>query len=323
MKILVLGGTVFLGRHVVQAAIDDGHEVTLFNRGRRNPQLFAGVERLVGDRNTDMGALRGRRFDAVIDCCGYTPAQLARTAEVLGGDVPHYVFVSTISVYAAFAPGVPYDESAPIAAGAQGYGPLKARTEEAAEAAWPGRVAHVRPGLIVGPHDPTGRFAYWPARVARGAEVLAPGRPDRPTQFIDVRDLANWCLHLAKQRTTGAFNAVGPLVPMAAVLEACRSVTAAAASFVWVPDEMLVAHGVEPFTGLPLWIPENDAAAGGLLLADANHAAAAGLRVRPLIDTVRDTYEWITGDTEAVTSNPTTVTAEREAQLLAEVARLA
>lgn len=317
MKILVLGGSVFLGRHVVQAALEQGHELTLINRGLHNPNLFPTAERLVGDRDGDMGALRGRRFDAVIDCCGYTPEQLQRTADALGGEVPHYTFVSTISVYAGFPPGMAFDESAPVSTGCEGYGPLKARAEEAIEAALPGRVAHVRPGLIAGPHDPTGRFTYWPSRVARGGEVLAPGRPQRPVQFIDVRDLALWCLHLAAQRTTGVFNAVGPGLPMAALLEACRVLTQSNACFVWLGDEELVAQDVAPWTGLPLWIPESDPASGGMLLADNRRAVEAGLLTRPLHDTIRDTLAWVTESNDAMQPTAATLSPEREAQCLA------
>jgi 2'-hydroxyisoflavone reductase len=168
MRVLILGGTVFLGRHTVAAALARGHDVTLFNRGRHNPQLFESVEKLRGDRDGDLAALRGRRFEAVIDTSGYRPEQMRTVVEALDGNAGHYVFISTMSAYRQFAPGRSYDEDAPLAEGHDGYGPLKARCEEVLEAALPGRVARVRPGLIVGPHDPTDRFTYWPRRIARG-----------------------------------------------------------------------------------------------------------------------------------------------------------
>ncbi len=320
MKLLVLGGTVFLGRHITQAALDRGHAVTLLNRGRHGAHLFPQAERLVGDRDGDLGALQGRRFDAVIDCSGYTPAQLARTAQALGDNAGHYTFVSSISAYARFAPDRCYDERAPLAAGHEGYGALKARCEEAIAAALPGRVGIVRPGLIVGPHDPTGRFTYWPQRVARGGEVLAPGRPGRPVQFIDARDLASWCVTLAESRVTGALNAAGAGVAMADFLSVCNDATGGAARFTWTSDEVLLALGVAPWTDLPLWLPENDPAVGGMLLADRARAHAAGLRTRPMGETIVDTLAWATATRESdfdSTRLVATLSPEREAQCLA------
>jgi 2'-hydroxyisoflavone reductase len=330
MKLLVLGGTVFLGRHVVQAALERGHDVAILTRGRHGKALFPGVERLVGDRDGDLCALRGRRFDAVVDCSGFTAAQVARSAEALGDGAPHYVFVSSISAYAAFAPDTLYDERAPLAQGDAGYGARKARAEEAIAAAMPGRVAIVRPGLIVGPHDPTGRFTYWPQRVARGGEVLAPGRPARPVQFIDARDLAPWLVHLAEARATGAFNAVGPRLPMAEFLDACRCAclvgTPGDARFTWIADETLLALGVAPWTGLPLWLPESDPAFGGMMLADLARARAAGLVTRAAHDTIVDTLAWSRDPPEPdaeTGQRVATLTAGREAECLGAVATAA
>ena len=314
MKLLVLGGTAFLGRHIAHAALEQGVDVTLLNRGQHGADLFPSVPRLVGDRNGDMSALRGRRFDAVIDCCGYTPEQITRTVEALDVDVPHYTFISSISVHASFAPGMAYDESAPVASGNDGYGPQKARAEEAVQAALPGRVACVRPGLIVGPFDPTGRFTYWPQRVARGGDVLAPGRPERPVQIIDARDLAAWCLQLARTRTAGVFNAIGPTLPFAKLLNTCRDVAGSDANFIWMSDEEVLAHDIEPWTALPLWIPENDPESGGMLLADNRRAMAAGLALRPLRETVADTLRWALG-TE-VAASAATLAPQREQQCL-------
>jgi len=294
MKLLVLGGTVFLGRHVVESALARGHSVTLFNRGRQNPNLFPEVEKLRGDRDGDLSALGGRRFDAVIDTTTYTPGQARGMAEILDRRIEHYTFISSISAYAGFPAGGSYDETAPLAEGNEGYGPLKARSEGALEAAFPGRVAHVRPGLVAGPHDPTDRFTYWPRRIAQGGEVLAPGRPQRPIQFIDARDLADWCVRLSEGRRTGYFNAVGPqsLLTMRQFLEACCSAVGCNARFNWVPDEELIAAGAEAWTELPLWIPENDEESGDLFLGDNKKAIAAGLTYRPILDTIIETLEW-------------------------------
>lgn len=322
VSLLVLGGTVFLGRCVVEAALARGHQVTLFNRGRQNPQLFPQVEKLRGDRDGNLAALRGRSFDAVIDCSGYRPEQVRAVTEALDDNIGHYTFVSSISVYREFPPGRVFDEDASIAAGSDGYGPLKARTEEALEAAMPGRVAHVRPGLIVGPHDPTGRFTYWPRRVAQGGRVLAPGRPERPIQFIDVRDLAEWCARLAESRRAGTFNAVGAPAGLAMkrLLDDCRTVAGSDAQFTWVADAELVAAGVESWTELPLWVPEEEPGFGGMLLADNQRAVTAGLAFRPIAETIRATLDWDRthgASLSAASIRTTAMTREREAELLA------
>lgn len=326
-KLLVLGGTVFLGRHVVDAALAAGCEVTVLNRGRREVPFSQAVEQLKGDRNGDLSALQGRRFDAVLDCCGYTPEQLQRAADALRDSVDHYVFVSTISVYARFAPGLAFDESAEVTTATDGYGGGKARAEEVIAAAMPGRVSTVRPGLIVGPHDPTGRFTYWPSRVARGGTVLAPGRPERPVQFIDARDLAAWCVQLALLRTAGVFHGVGPSGSMASLLQACEQACRQAspqaegcvAEWVWGDDATLLAEQVAPWTGLPLWLPEADPQHGGMLLASDVRAIAAGLRTRPWGDTARDTLAWAQ-EAGAAAHSAAALTAEAEARILARLA---
>jgi 2'-hydroxyisoflavone reductase len=316
MKLLVLGGTIFLGRHVADAALAAGSEVTLLNRGTRAVGFITSVEQLRGDRDGDLSALRGRHFDAVVDCCGYTPAQLQRTADVLHDQVDHYVFISSISVYARFPPGRAYDESAPVTSATEGYGGCKARAEEVIRAAFPGRVTVLRPGLIVGPHDPTGRFTYWPLRMARGGRVLAPGRPDRPVHFIDVRDLAAWCVQLAQQRKPGVFHGVGPAGTMADLLQACHQAAAGNAQWVWRDDAHLLQANVAPWTGLPLWIPEADADSGGMLLASDQRAVQAGLTTRPWVATARDTLEWALAAGGA-NGSAATLTAEAEAEILA------
>lgn len=321
MRLLILGGTVFLGRHVIAAALARGHTVAMLNRGRHGPGLFPEVERLIGDRDGDMSALRGREFDAVIDCSAFNPAQIERTIAALDTGTPHVVLVSSISAYGVFPPHRAFDESTPLADGNEGYGPLKARAEEALARALPDRHAIVRPGLIVGPHDPTGRFTYWPTRVARGGEILAPGRPERPVQVIDVRDLAAFCVVLAESRTTGAFNAVGPPLPMKELLEACvQAAPDGDARFTWKPDAMLLVLGVAPWTGLPLWLPEEDPSYGGMLLGDASRAVAAGLTTRSIQATAADTLAWAQAPREPgweTSKLVATLAPEREAEILA------
>jgi 2'-hydroxyisoflavone reductase len=298
VNILVIGGSVFLGKNIVEAALARGHHVTVFNRGSRKNTYSKPVDHVQGDRSTDLHRLQGRRFDSVIDCCAYTPEHMALAADALMPLTGHYVFVSTISVYSRFPPGETYDETAAVCQGHTGYGAQKARAEEVIEAAFPGRVAHVRPGLIVGPDDPSGRFAYWPLRVAAGGAVLAPGRPARLVHYIDVRDLAAWCLALAEAKTAGMFNAAGPSDTMRNFLKSCQQVCNPLAEFYWVDDAVLTAAQVAPWTGLPLWIPESDADYGGMLLADCSRARQAGLTTRPWEETIRDTLRWAQDHTE-------------------------
>ncbi len=319
-KILVLGGTVFLGRHVVEAALAAGCEVAVFNRGSRTLAFAGAVEPLRGDRDGDLSALRGRHFDAVVDCSGYTPEQVKGTAIVLRDQVAHYVFVSTISVYARFAPGLAYDESAPVTTDATGYGGGKARAEEALKAAYAERATCVRPGLIVGPYDPTGRFTYWPLRMARGGQVLAPGRPERPVQCIDARDLAAWCIQLALQHRGGVFHGVGPTGTMADMLAACQQAAGAESQLRWCTDAELVQADVAPWTGLPLWIPESDASFGGMLLASDRRARQAGLQTRSWLATAQDTLTWARTTPQAAQLG-SALAPEAEAALLESVSR--
>lgn len=302
MKLLVLGGTVFLGRHVVDAALARGHEVTLFNRGRHSPDLYSQIEKLRGDRDGNLTPLAGRRWDAVIDPSGYVPRIVRDSVEMLAGAVEHYTFISSISVYPTL-PTAGMDEDAPTGTlddervetvDGDTYGPLKALCERAAEAAMPGRVLNVRAGLIVGPHDPTGRFTYWPVRVARGGDVLAPGRPQRPVQFIDARDLAEWTVRMAESRGTGVFNVTGPDEPltMGRLLAECKAVSGSDARFVWLDDRFLLEHEAGPWMELPLWIPEDRPEMSGFMSVSVERALAAGLTLRPLADTIRATLDW-------------------------------
>jgi nucleoside-diphosphate-sugar epimerase len=289
MRLLVLGGTVFVGRHIVDAAREHGHEVTLFNRGRTAPGLFPDLERIVGDRTKDLSALCGRRFDAVIDTSGYQPAVVRKSARALADSVGLYAFVSTISVYAAFTPGM--DERTPLAEEAEDdYGPLKARCEREVESALPGRALIVRPCIVAGPYDPSDRFTYWVRRVADGGDMLAPGEPARPVQLIDARDLGDWLVRAIEEAIPGMFNTTGATVGFGDMLEACLAAAGSTPRFVWVPDDFLLEHGVKPFTDLPLWCPAEEAAA--FFTVDSSRAIAKGLRFRPLRETARDTLEW-------------------------------
>ena len=300
MKLLVLGGTVFLGRHVVDAAVARGHEVTVFNRGRSEPGPPPQVERLTGDRVAgEIDALRRRTWDAAVDTSGYFPAHVCDAAAALReGGAGHLTFVSSVSAYAGFSqPGM--DEHAPLhePAGADvaevtetTYGPLKVACERAAHEVFGDRALIVRPGIIVGPGDPIARFTYWVRRVARGGSVLAPGHPDARVQLIDARDLADWVVSMAERGAGGTFNAVGPDRPLTfgRMLAACRHAAGSQADFRWVADEALVEAGVEPFSELPLWVPATDPDAAGFYRIDNRRAVAAGLGFRPLVATARD-----------------------------------
>ena len=317
MQLLILGGTKFLGRHLVEGALARGHEVTLFNRGQLNPELFPEVEKLRGDRDGGLDALKGRRWDAAVDPSGFSPRVVRDSARLLADAVGHYTFVSSQSAYRdTSVPGVAEDypvvnindeqlreaealpQSELITAPFFGerYGALKALCERAAEGEMPGRVLHVRAGLIVGPHDYSDRFTYWPRRVAEGGEVLAPGNPERQVQFIDARDLAGWILDMAEARKAGTFNAAGPdyKLTMGRLLEACRGATGSDARFVWVDEQFLLDAEVGPWMEVPLWVPEagDDNVNRHFMEVSVEKAVAAGLKFRPLSETVRDTLEW-------------------------------
>ncbi|MDX1437758.1 MAG: hypothetical protein R3335_13160, partial [Anaerolineales bacterium] len=272
MKILILGGTKFVGRHITEAALQRGHEVTLFNRGQTGPGLFSEVERLTGDRDGGLGSLKGRRWEAVIDVNGYLPRIVRDSAELLAEAVDRYAFISTISVFADFSqPGL--DENSPVGRlddwsveeiTGQTYGPLKARCEAIVEDLYPGRSVVIRPGLVVGPYDHTDRFTYWPWRFAQGGDVLAPGEPGHRVQFIDGRDLAAWTLGQVEAGATGVYNATGPDYPLTLgeVLEACREAGAGRGTAVWVSPDFLDQQGVEPWSELPLWVGTAEEEAG-------------------------------------------------------------
>jgi 2'-hydroxyisoflavone reductase len=297
MRLLILGGTVFLGRHVVTDALERGHDVTLFHRGRTARGLYPAAEEVLGDRDGGLDVLQGRTWDAIVDTSGFVPRLVGDSARL---DAGHYTFVSSGSVYADHSrPGI--DEDAPLATlddpssedVASYYGELKALCEAEVANAFPQRAAIVRSGLIVGPYDPTNRFTYWVTRIAEGGRVLAPEPRDQPVQVIDGRDLAGWMLDLAQRRTAGTFNAVGDPLPMEDLLEAIRAATGSDADLVWLPEQRLLDAAVEPWEELPLWLaPAADPQHAEFLNVSNERAVAAGLRLRPLAETISATLEW-------------------------------
>lgn len=327
MKVLIIGGTGFLGPHTVRRLQERGHTVTLFNRGRTNPTLFPDVEKLRGDRKTDLKALEGRKWDAVLDPSAYIPADVTRSATLLAPNVGHYLLISTISVYAALdKPGM--DESAPLATLAdptveqvtgETYGGLKVLCERAAEKAMPGKTTVIRPGLIVGPGDTTDRFTYWPVRVRKGGEVLAPNAPTDFVQCIDVRDLANFVVTCLENRTTGIYNADAPAgsLTIGRLLDTCKQVAKSDATFVWLPKDFMEAQKVRPWSDMPVWLPaEGETAGEGQISVKA--AMAKGLTHRPLADTVRDTLAYVdTWPDERKAKLKAGISPEREAEVLA------
>jgi 2'-hydroxyisoflavone reductase len=315
MKILVIGGTAFLGRHLIEAALSRQHTVTMFNRGKENPDLYPAIEHLRGDRRDKLDSLKSGHWDAVIDTCGYRPCDVRASSEILADVVDHYTYISTVSVYADFSKqGIcetdPVQSMSdkevseaecielkdPLVAANYGmaYGPMKALCEKAVETAMQGRALTVRAGVIVGPYDYTDAFTYWAGRVAQGEEVLAPGRPERQIQFIDARDLSEWVVRMVERRAAGVFNANGPQQPltMQAMLEECKAATGSEARFNWVSDMFLLNAGVIPWFELPLWVPELNPALQGVMAINSDKAIAAGLAYRPLADTIRDVVAW-------------------------------
>ncbi len=317
MNILVIGGTRFVGRHFVAAARARGHVITLFNRGQSDDSLFPDVEHLHGDRDGDLGALAGRRWDAVVDTCGYVPRIVRQSAELLKDAVDRYLFISTISVYADLAePGA--DENAPLQTlvdesveevNGETYGGLKVLCEQVVEQTYGDRALIVRPGMIVGPYDPTDRYTYWDVRLGQGGEVLVPGTVDRPVQMIDARDLGEWLVHLLETGASGTLNATGPNRPLtwAQWQEALRAASGSRPALTWVSDEFLQQHEV---TGaeLPFWVPAEYV---NHFAVSVERAVAAGLTFRPAVETARDTLAWKGSDALKAGMKP-----EREADLL-------
>lgn len=322
MKVLLIGGTGFIGRHVVEAALACGHAVTLFSRGKTNPELFPQVAKLHGDRDGGLAVLAGQTWDAVIDTCGYLPRVVGASARFLAGAVGHYTYISSMSVYAR--EDVPFDdETAELVTLAdptaedpsdEFYGGLKALCEQAVLAALPEKALIVRPGIVVGPYDPSDRYTYWPERISRGGEVLAPAAQTRPIHYIDVRDLAGWVLRMAEAGGTGIYNVTGPQRhhTFGDLIAACQKAAGSPARITWVPEEFLLAQGVEPWLELPLWVPSTMPV---YLPRSIDKALAAGLTFRPAEVTAADTLRWAVSRPAEVRRR-TGLTPEREAELL-------
>jgi len=301
LRVLILGGTGFIGPHFVEVLRGAGHTLTLLNRGRRNPKLFPDVETLIGDRNGQMDAIKGRDWDVVIDNSGYTLKQVKLSTDILKGHAQNYIYISSISAYADLTPpGI--DEDYKLATLADpnveeitdtSYGGLKAICEKTVEQAFGARATIIRPSYIVGPGDPTDRFTYWPVRVAKGGEMLAPGSASDPIQFIDVRDLADFVRTCVEQRIGGRYNACNPpgAVTMGDVLDTSKRVSGANTKFVWAPTEFLEKHKALEGLEVPIWAPPVGELAGAGLVSSAR-GVAKGLRFRTLETTVRDTLAW-------------------------------
>lgn len=303
MKLLILGGTRFIGRYITERALNNGHEVTHFNRGNHT---FPEVETLIGDREGDLSPLEGRSFDAVIDTSGFFPRTVSESASRLAKVVDHYTFISTISVYKEFGEK-PCTEDSPVHVISEEeaervtsngyvppehYGALKALAEKEVEKHMPSRALHIRPGLVVGPHDYSDRFTYWVKRLDDGGDVLAPGKPQRPIQFIDVRDLANCIVEMTEKKVTGVYNVTGAErhLTMGELLDTCKRVSGSKALLHWLDEEFLLSQGVTPWSDLPLWLPESHNAAADI---NVDKAIAQGLTFRPIEETVADTLAWL------------------------------
>ena len=332
LKILILGGTRFIGLHMTALALERGHTITFFNRGKTKTDRYPEIERIKGDRNGEIDGLKDREWDAVIDNSGYVPRHVRLTAEMLAPKVKQYVFVSSISVYPNFAE--PRDEKSAVGKLAdetvekvdgETYGPLKALSEQAAEKAMPGRTTIIRPGLIVGPDDNTDRFTYWPARAARGGEFIAPGSPADPFQVIDVRDLAAFTLNAVENNVPGVYNLVsdpndfkfGELTNACIASAKKRAKPADAPRAVYLPAAFLEEQKVEPWSEMPVWLPaKGDEAA---FAGTSNAAARAkGLTITPIAKTVDDTLAWhLTRPAEEREKLKSGIAADKEATVLA------
>jgi len=331
LRILILGGTGFTGPFQVKYALSRGHKVTVFNRGKTHPgELPKEVEQLTGDRNGQLEALKGKQWDVCIDNPTTLPAWVRDAAQILKGNVERYIFISTISVYADTSTGP--DENTPLAkyegadpfketleamkaSGYKTYGPLKALSEQETEKWFPGKSLIIRPGLIVGPRDETDRFTYWPVRIDRGGEVLAPGNPSDPVQFIDGRDLAEWTIRMAENRETGIYNATGPAkeLGIGGMLDGIKTALNSNASFAWADGEFLKQQKVEAWSDMPVWAGDEL----GMARTNISRALAKGLTFRPLGDTALDTLAWFKAQKpERQAKMRAGLTPEREAEVL-------
>lgn len=301
LKILILGGTNFLGPHLVEELQEHGHEVTIFNRGTQNTSFLTNVEILQGNRDGDLNALTNRWWDAIIDTSGHLPRLVEASSKILSKATNHYTFISTIGVYENFH-SLNIDESYPLAKledetneeiNEKTYGALKASCEKVIERYFSNHFLVIRPGLIIGPRDPTNRFTYWPLRILDGGEILAPGSPTQNLQFIDVQDLAKWIVAMVERQETGFYNATGPRLSLSfeELLKTCTQVSKKDASFTWVNEDFLIEHGVQDWVELPLWLSYKRNMPG-FLNVDARKAIQAGLIFRPLIHTISAIIDW-------------------------------
>ena len=332
LRILILGGTGFTGPYQVRYALSRGHKITTLNRGKTHPGELPGeVEQLIGDRNGNLDALKDRQWDIVIDNPTTLPAWVRDAAQILKGNVERYVFISTISVYGEPKTGPdetaltekyegtdPYKETleAMKSGGYKTYGPLKALSEREAEKWFPGKTLIIRPGLIVGPRDETDRFTYWPVRIDRDGEVLAPGSPDDPVQFIDARDLAEWTIRMVENRETGIYNATGPAktLGIGGMLDEIKAALKSNARFTWVTEDFLAQQKVQPWSDMPVWTGRES----GLARAKIDRAMSKGLTFRPLAETARDTLAWFRSlPQDRQLKMRAGLTPEREAEVLA------
>ncbi len=302
LKVLILGGTNFLGPHLIHELQEHGHEVTLFNRGIQNPSLFSTIEHLQGNRDGDLKALEGRQWDAIIDTSGYLPRIVEDSSKILAEATNHYTFISSISVYEDFSkPNI--DEDSPLAKLSdekneeiteKTYGALKASCEDVISRYFPNKFLIIRPGLIVGPLDPTDRFTYWPVRVMEGGNILAPGQPTQNLQFIDVRDLAKWIVLMIERQATGIYNATGPEISITfeQLIEECQKFSNNEALIQWVDEDFLIKNGIEDWVEIPLWLSYKRNMPGFLNINAQKAIKKTGLTFRPLSETIASILAW-------------------------------
>ncbi|WP_062236500.1 NAD-dependent epimerase/dehydratase family protein [Fictibacillus sp. FJAT-27399] len=323
MRILIIGGTRFVGRYITASFLQKGHQVTLFNRGS-NQELFPECQTLIGDRDSDLKPLRGQKWDAVVDTCGYFPRQTEQMAKTLRDSVPHYTYISSVSAYKSMEKknqteeselGVLTDTATEEITG-ETYGPLKAACEEKIKQTYGESCLIIRPGLIVGPHDYSDRFTYWPARAAKGGGILAPAEPDRQVQFIDVRDLSEWIVSMVEKKAAGVFNAVGDHYRMAEVLKACLSVTKSGGEIIWVEESFLNEKKVDEWMELPLWISSKKSL--GIQHINNDKAIASGLAFRNIQETIMDTFNWDQTRNMKPEDYKAGMSPDREKELLSE-----
>ncbi|MBU8917688.1 SDR family oxidoreductase [Bacillus sp. FJAT-29953] len=335
MKVLVLGGTRFLGKALVEEGLKRGHEITLFNRGS-NKDAFPDVEQLIGDRDGDVSLLKNCQWDVVMDTCGFVPKQIQKIAEVLGDNILHYTYISSISVYKDWIPHniaedyhlqtLAQDQLRVVEEGTvspyEYYGALKVLCEAEAEKHWPGRVLNIRAGQLVGPFDYTDRLPYWVQRVAQGGKVLVPGRPDRLVQLIDIKDIAKWVFDMAENRKAGTFNLTGPneKLTMEELLDTCKAAANSECEWVWADEQFLLERNVQPWTEMPLWVPEHFPLEGetepwkGSFSINIEKAVNEGLTFRALEETIKEIYEWLQAQQAA--NLKAGISLDREQELL-------